>query len=124
MFVKHIADCPELTAGDHTLLREVLRPGKDPIELGYSLAHARLRPGAQSARHRLDGSEVYILTHGRGSIVVGGERRAVIAGDVVLVPAGATQHVENGGEEDLVFFCIVHPPWQPDAEEILEAEAP
>jgi mannose-6-phosphate isomerase-like protein (cupin superfamily) len=123
MLVKTIADCAEFTAGDRTLLREVLVPAADRLPLHYSIAHARLPPLTWSTAHRLRGTEVYVLLAGTGTISVAGEERRVGAGDVVYVPPGAVQHLRNdSGSEDLVFLCIVDPPWRGEDEEILDQE--
>ncbi|MEQ1562042.1 MAG: cupin domain-containing protein, partial [Nitrospiraceae bacterium] len=54
-----LGDRPEFLAGDHTVLRELLHPAKQPVALGYSLAHGTLAPGCRSKWHRLISSEVY-----------------------------------------------------------------
>ena len=119
MLVRPIADLPQITAGDLTLLREVLSPASDDVELRYSMAHARLPAGASSTPHRLAGSEVYVFLAGRGAITVDGETRRIGAGDVVYVPPRALQHVDSDGAEELVFLCIVDPPWRAEDEEVL-----
>jgi mannose-6-phosphate isomerase-like protein (cupin superfamily) len=49
---------------------------------------------------------------------IDGQREAVRAGHVVYVPPGATQYVDNTGDEELAFLCIVHPAWRADDEEV------
>ena len=117
-FTSHSEDRPEIVAGDHTLLRELLHPARDPVSAGYSLARARLEPGTRSKPHRLVGSELYYILSGNGSITIDGETVDLSPGGVVLVPAGATQHVENHGTEDLDFLCIVEPPWRAEDEAV------
>jgi mannose-6-phosphate isomerase-like protein (cupin superfamily) len=39
-------------------------------------------------------------------------------GDSALVPANAIQFIENIGEEELVFLCIVEPYWTPELEKV------
>jgi mannose-6-phosphate isomerase-like protein (cupin superfamily) len=119
MFIKSILKCEEFTAGDETLLREVLAPARDGIDIRYSLARARLLAGTKSLPHRLMGSEVYVFLEGQGTMSISGARRRVVAGDVVYTPPGALQHVENDGEGDLVFLCIVDPAWREADEQIL-----
>ncbi len=43
-------------------------------------------------------------------------------GDVVMIPAGATQRIANRGAEDLVFECICTPAFDADAYEHLEED--
>jgi len=120
MLVVNVNDCPEFVAGDETLLREVLHPVVHGAPIRYSIAQARLRPGTRSLPHRLAGSEVYYFLQGDGTMHIDRESSKVGAGRVVYVPAGATQFVENGGQEDLLFLCIVDPAWSADDEEVEE----
>jgi mannose-6-phosphate isomerase-like protein (cupin superfamily) len=113
MFVKCLARCAPITANDLTELRELLHPDHDGIPLGYSLAHAVIKPGRRSIRHHLEAaSEVYYLLQGRGRMHIDAETRDVEAGDALLIPPGAVQFLENTGPEDLVFLAIVEPAWQ------------
>ena len=41
------------------------------------------------------------------------------AGTLVYVPPGALQWMENTGDRDLVFYCIVDPPWHADDETVV-----
>jgi mannose-6-phosphate isomerase-like protein (cupin superfamily) len=114
MFVKSLSDCERIVANDLTELRELLHPEHDGLPVGYSLAHAVIRPGQRSIRHHLEGrTEVYYLLSGQGRMHVGEEVREVRAGDALLIPAGVVQFLENTGTTDLVFLAIVEPAWQP-----------
>lgn len=119
MLVRFQHACPEFLAGDHTLLRELLHPAKAQVQLGYSLAVGRLSPGAQSKPHRLTSSEVYYFLGGEGRVTIGDQQVVVKKGAVVYVPPGATQFVDNLGEDDLEFVCLVDPAWTPENEEVV-----
>ena len=107
-------------AGDKTLLIEVLHPKNDHLQIGYSLAHASLEVGQSSLPHILNKcSEAYYILKGEGRIIVDQEATNVKENDVIVVPAGATQYVENTGIDKLEFLCIVSPAWFPEQEEIL-----
>ncbi|MDQ5822701.1 MAG: cupin domain-containing protein [Chloroflexota bacterium] len=123
MLIVDVNDCPALVAGDETLLREVLHPSLHGAPIRYSLAHALLKPGGRSLPHRLRGSEVYYILQGRGRIYIDGESSEVRAGQVIYVPPGATQFVENGDSSDLVFLCIVDPAWSAD-DEVVDRVSP
>ncbi|MEL7121131.1 MAG: cupin domain-containing protein [Bacteroidota bacterium] len=117
MFVKSINKITSFTAGDETIIKEVFHPKNDQIESSYSLAHASLDVGASSLPHILKkSSEMYVIVKGNGLVRVGEEERAVEVGDVVLIPAGINQWIENTGTEMLEFYCIVSPPWSEDDE--------
>jgi mannose-6-phosphate isomerase-like protein (cupin superfamily) len=119
MFIKDLKECPEIRAGDGSALRELLHPDKGPFPFGYSLAHALVKPHEQTQPHRLKSSEVYCIIEGRGLIHVGKETAEVTALQVVYIPPFHVQFIENIGESDLAFLCIVDPAWQPDDEEVL-----
>ncbi|MFN3652950.1 MAG: cupin domain-containing protein [Armatimonadota bacterium] len=113
MFVRNLEQCELIVANDLTELRELFHPETDGLPVGYSLAHAVIKPGCRSIRHHLVGaSEVYYLLSGRGRMHVEEETREVRAGDALLIPAGEVQYLENTGNEDLVFLAIVEPAWR------------
>lgn len=121
MLTRDTAAIEPLQAADRTLLREILHPNRDPVEVGYSLAHALLRPGEGSLKHVLATVEVYYFLSGSGRMHVGDEASCVGEGVTVVVPAGSVQWVENTGSSDLMFLCIVYPAWQSEDEHVLEA---
>ena len=99
-------------AGDNTILREILHPNNDKIDLPYSLAHAAIPVGKASLPHALKSTEVYYFLRGNGIIHIGETVKAVEAGDLVVVPPSENQHVRNTGTVELVFLCIVSPFWK------------
>ncbi len=112
MIFKSTRTITAFTAPDHTILKEVLHPDNDGVDLPYSLASAKLLVGTASLPHRLKSKELYYFLAGEGVIYVDGIAQAVQTGDVVLVPGNAEQYVENKGKVDLAFLCIVSPKWQ------------
>ena len=113
MLLKSIEDLLAFKANDNTTLREVIHPKNDNVQLNYSLAHASLGSGESSLPHCLvNQSELYVFLEGEGKININGDERNIKKGDVVLVPKGATQYVENRGKGTLKFLCIVSPLWQ------------
>ncbi len=118
MIIKKLSHIESFLAKDKTILKEVLHPANDGIDLPYSIAHAYLPPGQQSLWHTLDNTEVYIILKGKGIIFINDEQKDIEAGDLIVVPPLAKQSVSNIGEEMLEFFCIVSPEWSEDKEEI------
>lgn len=117
MIFKHLDAIPTFTAGDATLIREWLHPKNDAVNIPYSIAFATLEPGASSLPHTLKTStEVYLVMEGEGIAHVGGEAQAMQTNDLVLIPAGVEQYVENVGNTHLKFICIVSPPWSNEDE--------
>jgi mannose-6-phosphate isomerase-like protein (cupin superfamily) len=118
MYIKKLNDCKEIISGDNCLLREILNPLKDELSIRYSMAHARVAPGESTLKHRLAGSEVYYIIKGKGIMYIDSEEREAGEGDTVYIPPHSMQSIKNTGEEELIFMCIVDPPWKGEDEEI------
>jgi mannose-6-phosphate isomerase-like protein (cupin superfamily) len=118
MLIQKLNECPEFTAGDGTLLRELLHPDKQAIALRYSLAHAIVPIGQTSLPHALTTSEVYYILNGQGEMHIDGECQVVEPGDAVYIPPNAKQFIHNSGTEPLVFICLVDPAWRKEDEMI------
>ena len=113
MLLKSLENLKSFEAGDKTNIIEILHPKNDHIPLGYSLAHASLDVGKSSLPHILEEcSEVYFILNGKGKVVIGEEAQMVKKGDMVFIPKGAVQYVENQGGTSLDFLlyrftCLV-----------------
>ncbi|MFQ5832942.1 MAG: cupin domain-containing protein [Candidatus Thorarchaeota archaeon] len=122
MWIKRLNECEEIVALDGTVLRELLNPRHEEadLKLGYSLAHAIVKPGESSAPHRFfEASEVYYVLQGTGKMHIDDEAADVSTGDTIYIPPMGVQYIENTGETDLVFLCIVAPSWYAEAEELV-----
>lgn len=120
MLKKAVGALRPIRAADNSELREIFHPYRDPVRIGYSLAHAAVKPGRASLRHRLASSEVYYILAGTGIMHIENEAETVRAGDTVCIPERAVQWIENTGTGDLAFLCIVSPAWRQEDEETLE----
>ena len=118
MIIKDAALCKDITSSDNTIIREVLHPIKDNIDISYSLAQGILKPGVTSRNHKLVSSEVYIINEGEGVIYVNGKSDKVKAGQIVFIPANSYQKIKNTGKIDLVFLCVVQPAWNSNEEKV------
>lgn len=119
MFKRSLKETPEFIAGDATHLREILHPNNDPVKIGYSIAHAYIKPNKSSLPHRLTGSEVYHIIAGIGIIYIDESKQTIQQGDTIYVPSGSLQSVKNTGDNDLIFICIVEPAWTADSESVI-----
>jgi mannose-6-phosphate isomerase-like protein (cupin superfamily) len=119
MIVKSLRNIPGSQAGDGSFLKELLHPAKEPLGIGYSLAHAVVAPGRKTLPHRLESAEVYCILRGRGLMRIDGETAEVGAGQTVFIPPRSVQSIENTGEDELAFFCIVDPAWRAEDEQVL-----
>jgi mannose-6-phosphate isomerase-like protein (cupin superfamily) len=120
MFLKRLEDCQEFIAGDDSILRELLHPEKANLQIRYSLAYAKIAAGQKTRPHKLKSSEVYYVTAGYGLMHIGEESLEVGAECAVYIPPHARQYIENTGNSDLKFLCIVDPAWREEDEKILE----
>ena len=120
MLIKTLQDCKEFIAGDNTILRELLHPDKEDLKLGYSLAHAVVKPTETSLWHKLKtSSEVYYILEGEGIMYIDNESKQVYAGQTIYIPPNAKQRIKNTGKTDLKFLCIVDPAWKKEDEGIV-----
>jgi len=120
MFIKHLKDCCEFMAGDSSMLRELLHPDKADLKIRYSIAHANVAVGQTTKPHKLKSSEVYYITKGQGLMHIDEETSEVSADCAVYIPPGSMQYIENTGDSDLTFLCIVDPAWQLEDEEVFD----
>lgn len=92
---------------ERCFIREYLN---DPAVPEVSVARARVEPGVTTELHELAVDEWYIILSGTGRVSVGGAAAvSVAADDVVHIPAGTPQQIENTGCDDLLFHCVCRP---------------
>lgn len=69
-------------------------------------------PGTQQPLHRHpDLEQVYVIVRGRGTMLVGAERREVEEGTLVFVPPGTDHAIRNDGTEPLSYVSATSPPF-------------
>jgi len=87
-----------------------------------TIARARVTPGVTTEWHALEGvSERYVIAEGTGRMEVGDLPPAEVApGDTIFIPAGVRQRITNTGAQDLIFYCVCTPPFQPNCYRPLE----
>ncbi len=80
-----------------------------------SIAQARVEPNITTAWHRLSGvTERYCIISGEGIVEIGENMpRAVVPGDVVIIPPMTRQRISNTGKADLIFLAICSPRFTP-----------
>lgn len=110
---------PEYYFKERCHITEWLNSADDPAA---SIARARVEPGVATRLHRLHGvTERYVMLEGEGRVTVGDRGpEAVGPGDVVVIPADASQRITNTGDSDLVFLAICTPRFHADIYEDLE----
>jgi mannose-6-phosphate isomerase-like protein (cupin superfamily) len=81
-----------------------------------SVARARVEPGIATRPHSVGETiERYLIVKGSAIVHVEGlGPQTVKPGDLVLIPPGAVQWIENIGRRDLVFYAICTPRFKPE----------
>ena len=120
MRIKQLKECAQFTAGDKSLLREILNLRREKLKIRYSLAWAKVKPRKQTLPHKLKYAEVYYIIKGKGRMHINNKKNLVKESDTIYIPPHAVQFIKNTGKGDLEFLCLVDPAWQPECERIVE----
>jgi mannose-6-phosphate isomerase-like protein (cupin superfamily) len=70
--------------------------------------------------HKLKSSEVYYIIAGNGTMHIDDKAFEVGPECTIYIPPNSKQYIENIGNSDLVFLCIVDPPWRMEDEEVFD----
>ncbi len=122
MLIKTPFNCQYFRALDETLICELLHPERDDkdLEMNFSIAHAILKPGESSLSHKMKKStEIYYILEGRGLMHIENEKEEVVPNQIVYIPPNSAQWIENEGDEELKFLCLVSPPWKAEDEKLI-----
>ena len=103
--ISHLKDHPEFSTPERCFIVETFS------EPALSVARARVEPGVTTAWHSVDGTvERYVMAEGHGRMWIGdAEPEDVGPGDLVTIPAGVRQRIQNIGQSDLIFYCLCTP---------------
>jgi mannose-6-phosphate isomerase-like protein (cupin superfamily) len=97
----------EVWTSERCYIAELLNHEQTPE---VSIARTRVEPGVTTQLHSLSVAEWYVIETGTGLMTVGNEVPARVAvGDVVTIPRGLAQKIQNDGDCDLVFLCVCTP---------------
>ena len=114
MIVRRPDETTRFVTSDESRVVEVFHPDREALPEGMacSIAHARVAAGAATAPHTLATStEIYWVLSGRGRMHIGDETADIGPGEAVLIPPDSIQWIEAADGEELVFLCVVTPPW-------------
>lgn len=120
MSIQRKSEIPTIEGIEGTKIKQLFQPHNTLNGIRFSLAHFTLKPRKRSLRHKLQSSETYYILQGIGILRVKGDSIEVKKDDSVYVPPNSEQFIENTGQSDLVFLCIVDPAWKKEDEVILE----
>lgn len=118
MSVKHAHEVPasKVAAGQDTTIQVLISAQEGP---NFALRRFSMQPGGGMPPHTNAVEHEQYVLRGRARVGIAGQMHEVVAGDVVLIPAGAVHSYENIGEEPFEFLCIV--PNQEDRITIVDA---
>ena len=120
MLKKKICDIDSIDGGEGTVIRQIFHPHNTLNGIRYSISHSELKPWKKSKLHKLKSSEIYYILQGEGNVFVDDESIKVSQDQVIYIPPFSKQMIENTGNIDLKFLCIVDPAWKQEDEIILE----
>jgi mannose-6-phosphate isomerase-like protein (cupin superfamily) len=110
--IRSRAEAVPFTTVDGSTIRSLLDRSNAPVA-HQSLAEATIEAGEATVRHRhLESEEIYYLVEGAGEMELDGERRAVAAGDAILIPPGAWHQIRASGDGPLRLLCACAPPYR------------
>ena len=116
MHVTHRDQIEPLVSDHGEIILELAGPSHSPLAR-HSLAEAILLPGKGSLPHyHPEVEEVYYLLWGKAEMEVDGQVEVVEAGDVVVIPPGATHHIRNLSDKEVILLVTCAPAWTPGCE--------
>ena len=121
IYTKDLKEGHFFQAGDQSLICELLHPDREetPLQTGFSLAYAIVKPGQKTLVHKLlTSSEIFFILEGEGIIYIDQETAPIQPGQVIYVPPNSKQFIQNTGHLDLTFLCLVSPKWKKEDEVI------
>ena len=116
MIISDLSKSPAIAGTEGTKIRQIFHPHNTMMEISYSVAHCTVEPGKSSKPHRMKSSEIYFVTKGRGILHVDGESSDIVENQSAYIPPFSRQFIENTGDSDLEFLCIVEPAWKQEDE--------
>ena len=120
MLEKKIQNIESIDGGEGTVIRQIFHPHNTLNGIRYSISHSELKPGKKSKLHKMKSSEVYYILQGEGNLLIDDEKTEVSKDQVIFIPPHSKQCIENTGNTDLKFLCIVDPAWKLEDEVVIE----
>ena len=114
------SEIDSIQGNEGTEIKQYFHPHNTLNGINYSLAQFTLEPGKKSKLHKIKSSEIYYILEGNGNLNVDGDIHHLEKDDSAYVPSNSKQFIENTGEGNLRFLCIVEPAWKANDEILLE----
>ena len=116
MSLKKNSEIQFIKGTEGTQLKEYFHPENTQNGINYSLAQFTLESGKKTTSHKMKSSEIYYILEGTAIIHIGKESFTISKDDSAYVAPMSLQFIENMGENDLRFLCIVEPSWKQEDE--------
>ena len=120
MAIKKLQEIDVIEGGEGTKIRQIFHPHNTLNGIRYSISHSELKPGKKSKLHKIKSSEVYYILQGEGSLQIDDEVFKVSKDQAIYIAPHSKQSIENTGNDNLRFLCIVDPAWKHEDETVLE----
>ena len=120
MSTKNLEDIETFEGNEGTRIKQIFHPHNTLNGIRYSIAYFSLEKGKKSIIHKIKSSEIYFILDGEGNMYVDDEKIPIKKNDSIYIPPLSKQHIENTGNTNLEFLCIVDPAWKQEDEIILE----
>ena len=116
MSLKKNSEIQFIKGTEGTQLKEYFHPENTQNGINYSLAQFTLESGKKTTSHKMKSSEIYYILEGTAIIHIDKESFTVSKDDSAYIAPMSLQFIENVGENDLRFLCIVEPSWKQEDE--------
>ena len=120
MSLRKNSEINSIQGNEGTRIKQYFHPQNTLNKINYSLAQFTLEPGKRSKLHKIRSSEIYYVLEGNGNLNVDEDTYHLEKDDSVYVPSNSKQFIENTGEGNFRFLCIVEPAWKTEDELLLE----
>ncbi len=120
MSLRKNSEIDSIKGNEGTKIKQYFHPHNTLNGINYSLAQFTLETGKKSKLHKMNSSEIYYILDGLGILYINDESHNLEKDDSAYVPPNSKQFIENVGNNDLKFLCIVEPAWKEEDEVLLE----
>ena len=122
ILTKDVNESEHFSRDGNIFISEIFHPDlyEEDMGLNYSIAHVIIKPGESIAPHRMKTPEIHYILEGEGILYIEALPLDLKAGQLVYIPANATQSTVNTGSINMTLLAINEPVWKAENEEILE----
>jgi len=120
MLIKKLQEIDSMEGEKGTTIHQIFHPHNTLNGIRFSISHSTLSCGKKSRLHKMKTSEIYYILEGEGKIHLDDQSLPISKDQAIYVPPLSKQYIENTGDSELNFLCIVDPAWRREDEILLE----